>query len=246
MIDIYSRGVARIRYATTGEVFEIDADELEWEGIGSDERQMGPENAYAAAIHHPVLGQLIWSLWEYPIGAENMTETDINGHELLENIDFGLQQLPDDEPEEEHTPPLAVRLANLPGQLDELDRALAKLREAKPMFGHNQPPPEFRLELDDAEIDAARESIAEVRTELAKPDPIDTADATNLGKADGRLRQLASKVWGWLQWAGKAVGAGVLGAIGKELWEDPAALHHQLVTVAGTITAWAHHIAGLF
>ena len=111
MIDIYSRGIARIRHKTTGDVFEIEADELEWEAVGSEERQMGPENSYAAVVDHPELGQLTWSLWEYPVGMENMVETEVNGHELLEDIEFGLQHLPDDDEYTEQPLPLALRLA---------------------------------------------------------------------------------------------------------------------------------------
>lgn len=248
---IYSRGRARIRHVATGEIFEIDAGELDWEAIGSEERQMGPENAYSAVVHHPELGQLTWGLWEYPIGVENMVETEVNGHELLENIDFGLQHLPDDDEfDEEDAPPLAMRLAMrlaiLPRQLDELDRALARLREARPMFGHNQPPPEFRVELDDAEIDAARQGVAGVRAELAKRDAIGTADPAALAEAERPLRQLASKLWRWLKWAGQAIGTGVLTAVGKQLWEKPAALHHLLITVADTVAAWAHSLATSF
>lgn len=105
MITIHSTGIARIRHNTTGEIFEIEAEELGWDIMGSEERQMGPENSYIAVVEHPELGQLSWSLWEYPLGMENDTETDVGPHELLENIRFGLQHLPNDDDREDYEPP---------------------------------------------------------------------------------------------------------------------------------------------
>ena len=58
---------------------------------------MGPETTYSAVVVHPQLGQLLWNLWEYPVGAENHRETDVGPHELLGNIDFGLQHEPPDD-----------------------------------------------------------------------------------------------------------------------------------------------------
>jgi len=42
MTYVAASGTARIQHADTGEVFEIDADELDFEAIGADERNMGP------------------------------------------------------------------------------------------------------------------------------------------------------------------------------------------------------------
>jgi hypothetical protein len=228
MIDIYSRGRARIRHSETNKIFEIAADELEWEAIGSEERQMGPENTYAAVVDHPELGQLVWSLWEYPVGMENMTETEVNGHRLLENIEFGLQHLPDFDDDEESVMPLALRLALLPDQLDEIDAALQRLRSSSSMIGHNQPPSELRLEIPDDDIDQVRESIIAVRSEKS------------------RLRSLAEKVWSWAKWAGKLAGAGLVTGVGtglgKELWEDPATLYEKLTIVADTLAMWGQHL----
>ena len=94
---VYVQGTARIRHAETAQIHEIDADQIDFEAVASDERGMGPETTYSAVVHHPQLGRLLWNLWEYPIGAENHRETDIGLHKLLENIDFGLQQEPPDD-----------------------------------------------------------------------------------------------------------------------------------------------------
>lgn len=82
-------GVARIRHAETGTVYSIDPDELDWDQIGADERAMGAEVTYEAAIEHPDLGSLTWTVWEYPVGAYNHHETEIGSHTLLENFGFG-------------------------------------------------------------------------------------------------------------------------------------------------------------
>jgi SIR2-like domain len=95
-VNIYCRGAARIRHMATGEIYEIESDELDWDAVGGDERQMGPEIHYEAILEHPALGELRWSLWEYPIGAENRHETNVGGHGVLEDFEFGLEH---DEPE---------------------------------------------------------------------------------------------------------------------------------------------------
>lgn len=70
-MEVYCTGTARIRHSATGAIYEIEDDELDWDAVGGDKRQMGPEIRYEAVVHHPELGKLIWSLWEYPIGIEN-------------------------------------------------------------------------------------------------------------------------------------------------------------------------------
>jgi hypothetical protein len=95
-MKVYCRGVARIRHVSTAEIFEIESDELDWDAVGSDERQMGSEIHYEAAIEHPELGDLTWGLWEYPIGVENHQITDVGKHQVIEDFDYGLQH---DEPE---------------------------------------------------------------------------------------------------------------------------------------------------
>ncbi len=94
---VYVRGKARVRDAETAEIYEIGADQIDFAEIGSDERGMGTETAYSAIVDHPQLGQLVWELSEYPVGSENHRETDVGPHELLDNVDFGLQHEPPDD-----------------------------------------------------------------------------------------------------------------------------------------------------
>lgn len=80
---VYAAGTARIKHAETGEIYEIDADMLDFNSVASEERSMGPETMYSAVLHHPQLGQLVWSIWEYPVGAENDRETEFGPHDCL-------------------------------------------------------------------------------------------------------------------------------------------------------------------
>lgn len=93
-MEVYCRGIARIRHKATGEVFEIESNELDWDAVGGDERQMGIEIHYEAMLEHPDLGELKWGLWEYPVGIENYSETDAGEHSVLKDFDYGLEHGP--------------------------------------------------------------------------------------------------------------------------------------------------------
>jgi hypothetical protein len=91
-MNIYCRGTARIRDRVTGKIHEIVSEELDWDAVSGDERQMGPEIHHEAVLEHPDLGALNWSLWEYPVGVENYRETNVGEHEVIKNFDYGLQR----------------------------------------------------------------------------------------------------------------------------------------------------------
>ena len=86
-MEIYCYGTARVRHAVTGEVYSIAADELDWQDAGGDERPMGPAFHHEAMVEHPELGLMSWGVWEYPEGAENMTESNVGQHILVEDVD---------------------------------------------------------------------------------------------------------------------------------------------------------------
>jgi hypothetical protein len=177
-----------------------------------------------------------------------MRETETNGHDLLENIDFGLQHIPDDD-EREEQPPLAIRLAALPRQLDELDRLLAELRDRSPMIGHNRAPEQFRLDIEPARIDEARASIADIRGELARPNASEAANPETIQRAEGRFRQLAESIRGWMKsgavLAAKAAATAAAGLIAKEVISQNASLYALIVTIADTLSAWLRFL-GIF
>lgn len=90
-MKIYCSGTARIKHRDTGKIYEIGSGDLDWEVVGSDERQMGPESHHEAVVDHPELGLLKWGLWEYPVGSKNHQNTDTGGHELVDDFSLGLR-----------------------------------------------------------------------------------------------------------------------------------------------------------
>jgi hypothetical protein len=248
MTYVAATGTARIRHAETGEVFEIAAYELDFQAVGADERNMGPEVHHQADVEHPELGTLVWGLWEYPIGIQNMQETDVGEHELLEDISYGLEHEPDyDEPPEEEDPDLEAMLTRLPGQLAALDAALERLSHPPGPIGHNRPPAEFQLKLGDDDIARLRDSIVAVQGELSKPAA--TADPATLAEARDRFTSLGIRLRRFGKWAGIAVGAGVLGGLGKEvgeqIWTETPVLHVLVQSVIETLSVWINAIGTL-
>ncbi|MEZ5654913.1 MAG: hypothetical protein R3E04_03325 [Sphingobium sp.] len=249
MTYVSANGIAQIRHAQTGEVYEIDADELDFQAIGADERHMGPAVYHQADIEHPALGTLVWGLWEYPIGIENMQETDVGEHELLEDISYGLQHEPDfDDPPDDESD-LEAMLSRLPTQLSALDAMLVRLSQPSGLIGHNLPPPEFQLVLGDDDIARLRDSILAVQGELSKPDAVTSADPTTLAEAHNRFMGLGSKLGSFGKWAGIATGTGVfvgLGRhIGEQVWTEAPALHSLVHSILETLSVWIHAISTL-
>lgn len=100
-MQVYFGGEAVIRHRLTGEHFTIDADELSWELVDAEEENMGERRHFAATIEHPELGPLTWHLWEYPIGTEEDHDTDANGHQVIQNLTFGLEHTPEEDDQRE-------------------------------------------------------------------------------------------------------------------------------------------------
>ncbi|UFW43207.1 hypothetical protein [Bradyrhizobium sp. WSM471] len=90
-MNVYCNGTARIKHHATVKIYEIENDELDWDAVGGDERQMRPEIHYEAVFDHPELGRLTWGIWEYPIGIENYHETDAAPHGMIGDFDYGLE-----------------------------------------------------------------------------------------------------------------------------------------------------------
>jgi hypothetical protein len=97
MMAVHCLGKARVKHASSGAIFTIDRNDLHWDAVSADEREMGPETCFQAVLDHPDLGVLCWSVWEYPYGMENDRETDVGPHELLEDFRYGLEHVPDAE-----------------------------------------------------------------------------------------------------------------------------------------------------
>lgn len=85
---IKAEGTALIGNASDGTLHEIGANLLEWEVIGSEENSMGPEVLHMASIDHPDLGEISWTISEYPAGSVNHVTAELNGHLILEDFHF--------------------------------------------------------------------------------------------------------------------------------------------------------------
>ncbi len=207
-MHVSTTGAARIKHRESGLIYEIDADELHWDAVGSDERQMGLEILWEAKTSHPFLGDLVWKLWEYPAGIENYQDQELNGHELVENFDISLEHDPEepdefDDPLDRATRALAAGRELVFGSAQEqLQRRdvlddLAKIEidaGATDDFaehggvGHNNPPFDDRFSRD--ELREMRELLRAIRTELQKQRP----DAPKVIETASTLRRLGQ--WG--------------------------------------------------
>ncbi|AHI06543.1 hypothetical protein BDW_10215 [Bdellovibrio bacteriovorus W] len=89
---IFCKGLAKIQHKETNEVYEIEEDDISWECISSEERQMCPEFVYEAILDHSDLGEIRWEIIEYPVGVVNRLHTSSSeDHAILENFSFGLE-----------------------------------------------------------------------------------------------------------------------------------------------------------
>lgn len=70
--------------------YNVSPSELNWEAVEITEKEMGKEITWEATFEHPVLGDLVWTVWEYPENSLNSDDVDINGHQLIENFSFEL------------------------------------------------------------------------------------------------------------------------------------------------------------
>lgn len=96
---VNSNGVAILEDSLTGQRFEILAEDLEWEVVGVDDRQMGVQTHYQATFEHEVLGQLSWNLWEYPVGLQNYQSTEVGQARIIQDIEYILEHEPEFEPD---------------------------------------------------------------------------------------------------------------------------------------------------
>ncbi|MDD2760368.1 MAG: hypothetical protein PHH11_08740 [Methylomonas sp.] len=79
----------KIQCAGCKKVHQIDAKEIDFEQVDSDERQMGVEITYEGNIEIQCdCGKTIevsHLFWEYPEGVENHQETNVDGGIVVEN-----------------------------------------------------------------------------------------------------------------------------------------------------------------
>lgn len=94
-MKISTIGVAIIRHSETGKLFEIEPDEIDWEVVASEERDMGPDRLWSASTSRDELGDIRWEMSEYPEGFLGELVPDLNGHELMQNFSVEIEHGPD-------------------------------------------------------------------------------------------------------------------------------------------------------
>ena len=81
--------IIEIKCTKCGKVHSYDCSDFDWECVSSEERNMGAENLHQKTIEEScACGQgisVIFNCWEYPVGAENTTEIEIDGAEIVTN-----------------------------------------------------------------------------------------------------------------------------------------------------------------
>lgn len=162
---------------------------------------------------------------------------------------------PDDLDDPDDQPPIEDRLAALGGQLDRIEGHVNELlalrledaRSGPAGIGHNNPPVD---EEDGPNLLEVRDSIQEVRAELAKPEPADNADEEVVARAEGRFRRFLA----WLgaqaaQVPGKLVGGALSfagGLMAKYAWEHHAELLSMVGEATSTLSAWVSWLHVMF
>ncbi|AML50194.1 hypothetical protein [Falsihalocynthiibacter arcticus] len=99
-MHIETTGSARIRHNETGAIHQVEANELDWEVQSTQERDMGPETEWSAALDHENLGELVWTFSEYPQGFANEPNLVANGHEVLSNFSVNIDEMEDENAED--------------------------------------------------------------------------------------------------------------------------------------------------
>ncbi|MEX5576773.1 hypothetical protein [Pseudophaeobacter sp. A-200-2] len=92
---ISTTGIAIVRHSETGELFEIEPDEINWEVVASEERDMGPDRLWSASISRDELGEIRWEMSEYPEGLLGDPVPYLRGHELVQKFSVGIEHEPD-------------------------------------------------------------------------------------------------------------------------------------------------------
>jgi hypothetical protein len=92
-------GTAILEDSLSGQEFAIEHDELDWEVVDAHDRSMGLEYHYQATIEHKVLGTLAWNLWEYPLGIQNFSSTEVGQNRIIRDFEYRLAHDDTDHPE---------------------------------------------------------------------------------------------------------------------------------------------------
>lgn len=87
-MKITAKNVARIKHSLTGKVFVISGNDLVWEVFESHGRSMGVEIIYTGVVEHEELGELQWSISEYPVGFPEDPFVEVGDHQIVSDFEF--------------------------------------------------------------------------------------------------------------------------------------------------------------
>lgn len=73
---------------------DLSKEDLEWDVVEIDEREMGVERLHESVFEKKVEGleealEITLRVWEYPEGMVNMQEIELNKGEVIEGCDLG-------------------------------------------------------------------------------------------------------------------------------------------------------------
>ncbi|WP_028034117.1 hypothetical protein [Chelativorans sp. J32] len=95
-MKITVKGTAKLRPLSGGEVVDVLPEDLDWDVVSTEEREMGTAVHYEATYDLGPRGSVTWTLVEYPTGAENFRRTHWDRVEVLQDFDYYLEHTPDD------------------------------------------------------------------------------------------------------------------------------------------------------
>ncbi|WP_363755474.1 hypothetical protein [Sphingobium sp. LSP13-1-1.1] len=150
----------------------------------------------------------------------------------------------------DQAPSLNERLNALGEQLDRIEQHIEFWQNRPAGMGHNAPPEEFQLSPDDIDLVEARESVAEVRAELAKPDRETSADLEVVERAESRFKKLAARILNFCKKPWAVAGAVFIGdhiadKAFDAAWDNPDAFYSALHTAGHTLALWGASIIGI-
>lgn len=159
---------------------------------------------------------------------------------------------PDEDFDDRPAPPLEERLEQLSAQLETLTGHVSEMLALQQNngiagIGHNNPPPDAD---DPLTLDDVLESIAEVKAELERPDPLDGANEKIIAKAEGRFARFLIWFRERVKEAPTLIVKGAIGGAGALLLNYAVAHQAEIMTtastVAETVSDWAVHLNSAF
>lgn len=162
-----------------------------------------------------------------------------------------IQEMEEDFEEDDYapSPSLTERLNVLGEQLDRIEQHVAFWQNRPAGMGHNAPPEEFQLQPDDIDLEEVRESVTEVRIELAKADRETSANLEVIERAESRFKKLAARILNFCKKPVVLAGGFLAEHIAEKaidaFWDSPEAFYSVLTTAGQTLIYWSASIIGI-